>query len=689
MTKWRQHWTAWLLVLICTLTLSPPALAAEEKPTRAEAAQAAAETAMEYGGAVSVQYALWQDGEITLSGTAGVYSKSENRLLTGDNLYGIGSISKTYTAALVMKLAEAGKVELDKPVTAYLPDFKMSDPRYKDITVRMLLNHSSGLMGTTNTNAFLLGDPAEDDARAGLLARLADQRLQADPGAYSVYCNDGFTLAELVIEAVSGRSYTEFLRETITGPLHLDHTFTPMDGVVWSDLARIYQGEDPRALPAETLAVIGAGGIYANASDLAAFGGTFCNDSLLTEASRQAMAADEYLRGMWPDDSEGDALAYGLGWDSVHMFPFHQNGIQALVKGGDTIYYHAGLVVLPEHNMAAAVLTSGGVSTYNELAAARMLIDALAEQGIAVNETAALPETVPAETIPADVAALAGDYGSSTAFLKVLMEGNTLTLQLPEIFGGTAQTFTYCQDGSFRDETGTIMIRLVTEDNGQTYLFQKAYTPLPGLTAVCSANYGFERLPEGTADETPQAAWHRRGARQDFLMNDNYTPSFSPMGGVAATTADPSLYPAGYLSTNVITAPDLAESFVQIPGTGSRDGGDILAYTENGAEWLAIGSSLFREAGSLETLYNGERAICTIQPDGFARWYHVGEAAGKTMTVTLPESGGFYVYDANLQLTASSWCWGDAAAVLPEGGYIVFAGDAGQVFRVLLSEAEK
>ena len=59
------------------------------------------------------------------------------------------------------------------------------------------------------------------------------------------------------------------------------------------------------------------------------------------------------------------------------------------------------------------------------------------------------------------------------------------------------------------------------------------------------------------------------------------------------------------------------------------------------------------------------------------------------MTVTLPESGGFYVYDANLQLTASSWCWGDAAAVLPEGGYIVFAGDAGQVFRVLLHEAEK
>ncbi len=685
-TRWKQRTLA--LALLLALVLALPAHAAEDAaPTRAERAQAAAEAAMQYGGAVSVQYALWQDGEIVLSGTAGVYSKSENRLLTGDHLYGIGSISKTYTATLVMELVEAGKVDLDEPVTTYLPNFKMADERYKDITVRMLLDHSSGLMGTTNTNAFLLGDPREDDARKSLLDRLADQTLQADPGAYSVYCNDGFTLAELLIEAVSGKSYTDFLHETITAPLGLDHTVTPMDEVDWNEAAKIYQGTDPRALPAEALAVIGAGGLYANATDLASFGGIFCNDSILEETSRQAMAADAYLRGMWPEDSEGDALAYGLGWDSVHMFPFSQNGIQALVKGGDTIYYHAGLVVLPEHDMAAAVLTSGGVSTYNELAAARMLIDALAEEGITVNETAALPETTPAEAIPTEVLALTGDYGSSTGFLKVLMEGNTMTLQMPEMYGGGAQLFTYCQDGSFRDETGTILIRLVTEDNGQTYLFQKAYTPVPGLTTICAANYGFERLPEQDVSPEAQAAWDSRGSRLYFLMNEKYTSSFYPMGGIVATMADPSVYPAGYIATNVITGPDLAESFVQIPGTASRDGGTVRAYTENGADWLAINSSLFRESSSLETIYNGERAICTIQPDGFARWYHVGEAAGKTVTITLPERGAFYVYDAACQLTASSWCWGDTTAVLPEGGYIVFAGDVGQVFHILMTAA--
>ena len=95
-----------------------------------------------------------------------------------------------------MQLAEAGRVSLDAPVTRYLKDFKMADERYRQITVRMLLNHSSGLMGSHFENAMLFGD-ADPVAADSLLEQLSTQRLKADPGAYSVYCNDGFTLAEL------------------------------------------------------------------------------------------------------------------------------------------------------------------------------------------------------------------------------------------------------------------------------------------------------------------------------------------------------------------------------------------------------------------------------------------------------------------------------------------------------------
>ncbi|MEG1583666.1 MAG: serine hydrolase domain-containing protein, partial [Anaerovorax sp.] len=176
----------------------------------------------------SLQYALIDQGQITKSGHGGVYSKSENKALTEETLYGIGSISKLFTTTAVMKLVDLGKIQLDAPVTTYIPEFKMADERYQDITVRMLLNHSSGFMGSTMNNAFLFNDP-DQGVTENLLVNLQEQRLKATPGAFSVYCNDGFTLAELVVERVSGQSFTTFLHETITTPLNLKNTKTPED----------------------------------------------------------------------------------------------------------------------------------------------------------------------------------------------------------------------------------------------------------------------------------------------------------------------------------------------------------------------------------------------------------------------------------------------------------------------------
>ena len=191
----KKRCAALLMALVLSLSLSVPALAAQTDdaaPSLEDTAVSAALATLEYGGATSVQYALWKDGEILLSGSSGVYSKSEDRALTDDILYGIGSISKIYTTVAILQLAQQGDVSLDVPVTRYLPQFRMADPRYRDITVRMLLNHSSGLMGSGLSGAILFDD-ADDSAVDELLEALSTQRLVADPGAYSVYCNDGFT----------------------------------------------------------------------------------------------------------------------------------------------------------------------------------------------------------------------------------------------------------------------------------------------------------------------------------------------------------------------------------------------------------------------------------------------------------------------------------------------------------------
>ena len=675
--KQRTRWSALLLALTLALSLTVSA-AAEETADPVEEAIAAAAT---FGGAVSIQYALWQDGAVTDTGASGVYSKTENRALTEDNLYGIGSVSKIYTTVAVMQLAEQGKVSLDAPVTRYLKDFRMADSRYKDITVRMLLNHSSGIMGTGLAGAILFDD-ADPSATDGLLEALSTQRLIADPGAYSVYCNDGFTLAELVVEAVSGMDFMDYVDRYILDPIGLDDTYAPGGDFDTARLAKTYSGNSTEALPVDSLNAIGAGGLYATASDLASFGGALTGTKLLKESSLEAMAYPEYSRGIWPDDTL-DTLAYGLGWDNVEWFPFCQSDITALTKGGDTLRYHAALVVLPEYDMAAAVVTSGGTSTYNQLAATQILAAALAEEGVSVDQTIpALPEAEPAP-LPAELKQYAGYYGSTSLQYHIeLADDGTLTMTCPTYPTMVpAQTFTYCADGTFRDATGTAALSFVKEDNGEIYLYQKAVSALPGLGALPVSNYAAVKLPDNAVTEEVQALWDQVLTMSILPMTEKY--SSQVYLSLSETAAEASAPIPGYLGPDRIADETSALFAVALPGVGGRDGMDYTRQVRDGVTWLTVRGSVYMEASGAPQLFTGSGwAYSTIQPDGYARWYQVGSAAGKTMTVQVPEDAGFWVYDASGKVAASSVLGDTGAVTLPEGGMVVFAGEAGARFHL-------
>lgn len=679
--KLRKRGSALLLALMLSLSLSVSAMAEETVASLEETAQSAAQGALTYGGADSVQYALWQDGKVVLTGSCGSYSRTENRALTDDILYGIGSVSKIYTTVAVMQLAEAGRVSLDAPVTRYLKDFKMADERYRQITVRMLLNHSSGLMGSHFENAMLFGD-ADPVAADSLLEQLSTQRLKADPGAYSVYCNDGFTLAELVVEAVTGMEFMDYVRTRILKPAGLENTFAPGDTFDTGRLAKTYRGADTRALPQDCLNLVGTGGIYATASDLAAFGGALIGTKLLRQSSLNAMAAPEYDRGIWPDTDAPDALRYGLGWDAVEWLPFSQSGIQALVKGGDTLRYHAGLVVIPEYHMAAAVLSSGGASTYNEMTAAQMLAAALKARGVVLDESLPLlPEAAPA-AMPAELTENAGYYGSTAAQYRVdVTDDGTLTMRVLTMPSVPAQAFTYCDDGTFRDTTGQAALRFVKEANGQLYLYQQAVGLLPGLGMMPTANYAAVKLPENDITPEVQAAWDRYLSTSFLPMGEKYSSQtyLSLADSTAQETAE--LVP-GYVGASRIVDSTSALYELQIPGANGRDGQDIHVYEQSGTTWMDVNGALYMSAEGAPVLYTGPDSYSTVQENGYARWYRVGGNAGKSMTVRVPEDAGFWVYDTDGQVTASSVLWGDTRAELPQDGFVVFAGDPGARFHL-------
>ena len=682
--------------LLVPAALSPvtPAPDSHSSDPLARSAQPTAQTALTVdervqllldagAGITSIQYAMMDSGEIVESGVGGVYSKQENRLLTTENLFGIGSTSKMFTTAAMMRLADQGKVDLDRPVTDYIPEFTMADARYKDITVRMLLNHSSGLMGSTYGNGFLFDD-ADTQAHDTLLADLATQTLKADPGAFSVYCNDGFTLAEIVIERVSGMSFTDFIHQEITGPLSMAHTKTMQDDFDRSSIVRTYNPSAPeQETPTDAVNIIGTGGVYATAEDLCRFAQIFTGEAdVLTDASREATFHKEYADGQWLD-VENNTVGYGLGWDSVDLYPFNLYGIQAVTKGGDTLLMHNSLIVLPEYGLSAAVSSSGGSSAYCQMLATSLLLDQLEEKGIITERLSALDSFTPAEqtALDADMKQYEGLYGDSTSLMRLTMD-DAGTLTLTNAYAPTqAQTYIYCGNGLFKHETGALELRFI-EQNGRTYLTYRGYSAIDGLCDVVSETYYLEKLPENAITDEMQAAWAAREGKAYVSVTDKASSqlymSGLPMLGIG--TVD------GYLLSNPLTSGSRADVAIQIPMMGGRDTSPFVFETIDGAEYVHYTDGVYMDISAVPDIYTGTQSHLTIQPNGYNRWYNLPEVLdGKTMSIQGSESTGFVVFNAAGQTVNQSAVTGDTQVILPGGGAIVFCGDAGDRINLTIS----
>jgi len=632
----------------------------------------------------SVQYAIIDQGNIVVSGQLGKNDEQGQKPLTKDTLYGIGSISKIFTTVAVMQLVDLGKIDLDTPVVQYIPEFTMKDERYKQITPRMLLNHSSGLNGTSGGNVYLFEDN-DTYAHDTLLERLAGQTLKADPGAYSVYCNDGFALAEILVEYVSGMDFTSYIHRYITEPLGMAHTLTPLDSPNTAEMAGLYYYPGfTGQLPNEAANVIGSGGIYSTAEDLVRFSQLFTGgaEQFLSGQSAAAMTRNEYKTPLWPDDAD-NSIEYGLGWDSVNLYPFSEYGMKALTKGGDLSFYHASLVVLPEQDMAAAVVTSGGSSLYNGLLANEILLQALKEKGTIAEFKAEKSYGVPVKAdMPKSMLQYSGIYGSSTGTMNIqISEFGLMSVTSEQPPNNQAQSYRYTSDGTFRSRDGSVMASFVIEENGRTYFQINGYFSPPGLGQTAYSMYSAEKLQPGDLPTETTKAWTKRDGKKYYLLNEKYTSVVYLIMPPYQLNVSKQL--PGYVLDKRITGPNTAISELQIPGMNGRDLTGLTFFTEEGVEYLEQGGRILVSEDYVKPLNVAKKSIVTIPSSGYAEWYTISEQdGGSTVKVSMPSNASYVVYDANGKCIYFSIIEDKDQVELPAGGSIVFAGDAGAQFEI-------
>jgi CubicO group peptidase (beta-lactamase class C family) len=641
-------------------------------------------------GTTSLQYALIDHGKITVSGHAGKNDLKNEVPLTSNTIYGIGSTSKMILTAAVMKLVDDGKLDLDVPVVTYIPDFTMRDSRHTQITPRMLLNHSSGLHGYIGPNSTLFDDH-DTYAHDTLLEELAAQDLQADPGAYSVYNNVGFSLAEILVERVSGMDFTVFIHKYFTVPLQMNNTKTPQDIVNPATLAGVYHPNYEGQLPTENYNVIASGGVYSTAEDLAAFSRIFTGevDGILSPKSVKAMEQAEYKRGMWPPEEADSSLSYGLGWDSVNLFPFNQYGIKAITKGGDTASYHSSLVVLPEYNMSAAVVSSGGSSATDQLLANELLLSALQEIGIIKERKPEKSHGMPIKAnMPQELSQHAGLYGGAAgAIMKVEMnpvgELAVSTITAPNL---PHQKLTYTTDGSFVNEDGSQKYKFVVEKNGRTYLWSRSYISIPKLGQIAISEYKAEKLEANELLHETAAAWKEREYKKYYVLSEKYS-SMTYFNAKPILQLNRVKDAPGYLLNFKIMDANKAANKLQIPPMAGRDSMELNFFKKNGVEYFTLAGGLYAGEEFVKPLYSGKDSSTTIETDGYAKWFSIPTAvAGKFMTVTMPSNSSFAVYDQAGICINHTVVSGKNQVVLPGNGRVVFAGEVGSIFEISLKK---
>ncbi|WP_305783384.1 serine hydrolase domain-containing protein [Symbioplanes lichenis] len=336
----------------------------------------------------------------------GVTNIADPAPVDADTVFRVASTSKTFTGTAVMRLVERGRIDLDRRVRHYLPDFRVADERASErVTVRQILNHSAGWLGD-----FFLDTGSDDAALARYVEGMARLPQLTPPGQVMHYNNAALSLAGRVIEAVTGTTYERAVHDLLLAPLRLDTSAFTLGELPGATVAVPHLPDATGELVPVPAAfdiprsINPAGGLISSARDQLRWAGFHLGDGRVPGGGRRLLT-ERSLRAMRSRPGPGGTLyveidGFGVTW----MIRPTAEGPKVFQHGGDWDGQHSGFLIVPERDFALTVLTN---SETGPLLTLDLFADDWAlDRFLGLHNLPAVPRSLPAR----ELAPYAGSY---------------------------------------------------------------------------------------------------------------------------------------------------------------------------------------------------------------------------------------------------------------------------------------
>lgn len=437
-----------------------------------------------------VSIALVDDRQIVWQKGFGFSNPQTKAPITADTVFRVGSVSKLFTDLAIMQLVEQGKLDLNAPVTNYLPDFKPRNSFNKAITLRQLMSHRAGLVRESPIGSYFDSTAPSLRETVNSLNRTS---LVYAPETRAKYSNAGIAAVGYVLEKTQNEPFAGYLKRTLLEPLGMPRSsFQPTPEItknlakaeMWTVFGKTFDA------PVFELGIAPAGCMYTTTGDLAHFASAlFADDNgVLKKNTLEKMWKPQYAA---PDQKNG----FGIGFRISEL-----DGHRAVGHGGAIYGFSTQLSVLPDDKLGVVVISTkdfsnGVTSRVAEIALKSMLAE---------RENKPLPQ--PETTSPIDPALIkkvAGRYSSGERTIDLIERGSQLSVF--DVTGGF--------DARLRSYGNALLV-------DDKFTFGPRLTPiLDGLTLELG-NKTFKRISTGKPPSVPEK-W--RG------LIGEYGPDYDPL----------------------------------------------------------------------------------------------------------------------------------------------------------------